>query len=222
VVEPIPALQEKTSPAHYQFAALDGSRPATYRIRLYEAEKQSRVNGESTAFHETIPGHHLHANIANTLESTPPVTRFLFNSGFGEGWALYAERLADELALYTSDADRFGMLSNMAFRAVRLIVDTGIHALGWDRQRALEKLLAHTAIGEAGANAEIDRYIAWPGQATGYMIGYQEIAALRRAAEAKLGPRFDVADFHDRVLENGTVTLPMLRRHVEKWLETPR
>ncbi|HEX3345630.1 MAG TPA: DUF885 domain-containing protein, partial [Polyangiaceae bacterium] len=135
-VEPIPAFLEKGSAAHYQAAALDGSRPATYRIRLYQPDQQSKVLGESTAFHETIPGHHLQVDIASHRPDVPPIARFLFNSGYGEGWGLYAEQLADELGLYSSDADRLGMLSNRAWRAVRLIVDSGLHALGWDRQRA--------------------------------------------------------------------------------------
>jgi len=217
-VEPIPEFQEKTSPAHYLGAALDGSRPAAYRIRLYQPEKQNRVAGESVAFHETIPGHHLQIAIATEQKDNPRVARFHWVSAFGEGWALYAERLADELGLYTSDVDRFGMLSSAAFRATRLVVDTGIHALGWDRQRAVNELLAHTAMSPDAASAEIDRYIAWPGQATSYMIGYLEIAALRQEAERALGPKFDLRAFHDCLLKDGPVPLPLLRRHVVAWI----
>jgi uncharacterized protein (DUF885 family) len=221
IVEPIPAFQEKTSSAHYLPAALDGSRPATYRIRLYEAEKQSVVTGESTAFHETVPGHHLQINIANQRTENPDIARYLFNSGFGEGWALYAERLADELGLYTDDESRIGMLSNAAWRAVRLIVDSGLHAFGWDRERAVEMLLAHTTLSRKQAEQEIDRYISWPGQATAYMIGYMEMASLRRESEAAMGSRFDLRTFHDRVLENGAVPLPVLRRNVSAWSGAP-
>ncbi len=217
VVEPIPRFQERTAAAHYLPAALDGSRPATYRIRLYEAEKQSIVLGESTAFHETVPGHHLQINIANERKENPRIARFLFNSGFAEGWALYAERLADELGLYSSDASRLGMLSNAAWRACRLIVDSGIHAFGWERQRAISLLLEHTAMPDSQAAQEVDRYISWPGQATSYMIGYLEIAKLRAEARTSQGAAFDLKAFHDRVLENGIVPLPVLRRRIERW-----
>jgi uncharacterized protein (DUF885 family) len=218
VVEPIPRFQERTASAHYLSAALDGSHPATFRIRLYEVEKTSWVGGESTAFHETVPGHHLQINIANGRPDLPRIARFLFNSGFGEGWALYAERLADELGLYSDDASRLGMLSNAAWRACRLIVDSGLHAMGWDRERAIALLLDHTAMTPAQAAQEVDRYISWPGQATSYMTGYLEIAALRAKAEKAMGSRFDLRRFHDRVLENGGVPLPVLRQRIERWI----
>ena len=217
-IEPIPKFQERTAAAHYRPAALDQSRLATYRIRLYEAEKSSVVLGESTAFHETVPGHHLQINIANARAENPRIARFLFNSGFGEGWALYAERLADELGLYSNDASRMGMLSNAAWRACRLIVDSGLHAFGWDRERAIALMLEHTAMSPAQAAQEVDRYISWPAQATSYMTGYLAISGLRAQAEKELGPRFDVKQFHDRVLENGSVPLPVLRRRIEAWI----
>jgi uncharacterized protein (DUF885 family) len=217
-VEPIPRFQERTAAAHYLRAALDGSRPGTYRIRLYRPDEQSVVLGESTAFHEAIPGHHLQINIATTRTENPRIARFLFFSGYAEGWALYAERLADELGLYTNDASRFGMLSNAAWRACRLVVDSGIHAFGWDRDRAIQFLLDHTAMSRTQATQEVDRYISWPGQATAYMTGYLEIARLRADAEKKLGPRFDLRQFHDHVLGSGSVPLPVLRRRIEAWL----
>lgn len=216
-VEPIPAYQERTAAAHYLAAALDGSRPATYRIRLFDAEKQSLSTGESTAFHEGVPGHHLQMDIAMQRADNPRIARFLFNSGFAEGWALYAERVADELGLYSSDVSRLGLLSNAAWRAVRLVVDSGIHAFGWDRQRAIDALRASTVLGEEQAAQEVDRYISWPAQATSYMVGYLEIARLRAESERRLGKRFDLRAFHDRVLENGAVPLPVLRRYVEAW-----
>lgn len=218
VVEPIPQFQERTAAAHYLRAALDGSRPGTYRIRLYKPEEQPIVLGESTAFHEAIPGHHLQVNIATTREGNPRIARFLFNSGYGEGWALYAERLADELGLYSNDASRFGMLSNAAWRACRLVVDTGIHAFGWDRERAITFVLDHTAMPRTQAAQEVDRYISWPGQATAYMTGYLEIARMRADAKKALGDKFDLKAFHDRVLESGAVPLPVLSRRVEAWV----
>ncbi len=218
-VEPIPAFLEKTSAPHYQAAALDGSRPATYRIRLYQPDQQSKVLGEGTAFHETIPGHHLQIDIALHRPDVPAISRELFNSGYAEGWGLYAEQLADELGLYSTDADRMGMLSNRAWRAVRVIVDTGMHALGWDRQKALDFMLAHTASSPDFAAAEVDRYIAWPGQACAYMMGYLEITKLRAEAEQALGAKFDLRAFHDRVLEQGPLPLPALREHVRAWIQ---
>jgi uncharacterized protein (DUF885 family) len=217
VVEPIPKFQERTAAAHYLRAALDGSRPGTYRIRLYQPEEQSVIAGESTAFHETIPGHHLQLDIA-THRDNPRIARLLFNSGFSEGWALYAERLADELGLYSNDAERFGMLTTAAFRACRLILDTGIHAFGWDRDRAIAFLLDHTAMPKSQATQEVDRYISWPGQATAYMTGYLEIVRLRTEAEKTLGRRFDLRAFHDQVLGAGTVPLPVLAARVEAWV----
>jgi uncharacterized protein (DUF885 family) len=218
VVEPIPAFAEKNASAHYLMAALDGSRPAAYRIRLYQADKQSRISGEDIAFHETIPGHHLQVNIANQRADLPGLSRFGLISGYSEGWGLYAERLADELGLYSTDADRFGMLTGSAMRAVRMVVDTGIHALGWDRQKAIDTIMAHTDLSQDRASAEIDRYIAWPGQSPSYMIGFLEITALRAEATRELGAAFDLRAFHDRVLENGAEPLPVLRRHVEEWI----
>jgi uncharacterized protein (DUF885 family) len=157
-------------------------------------------------------------NVANDREALPSVVRFLGFNGFSEGWALYAERLADELGLYSSDADRFGMGSNFGWRAVRVVVDSGIHAFGMSREAAIELLLANTALSKDQAAAEIDRYIAWPGQASSYLLGYLEIQALREQAERTLGPSFVLRDFHDVVLGGGSVPLPVLRARVEAWL----
>jgi uncharacterized protein (DUF885 family) len=195
-------------------AALDGSRPAAYRVRLYDPTHQSAALGEAIAFHEVVPGHHLQVSLANEREGLPAIARFLFSSGFAEGWALYAEQLADELGLYTGDVDRLGMLSTRAWRAVRMVVDTGLHALGWPREKALDFLLAHSALSREQAGAEIDRYIAMPGQAPSYLLGYQEILALREEARARDGERFDLKRFHAAVLRNGGVTLRVLREQV--------
>jgi len=214
ILEPIAAFQERTAAPHYVPAALDGSQPAAYRVRLYEATRQSWTIGECTAFHEVVPGHHLQVALANENAELPTIARFLFTSGFGEGWALYAEQLADELGLYTSDADRLGMLSNRAWRAVRMVVDPGLHVFGWTRERAIEFLLAHTALSHDQAAQEIDRYIAWPGQAPSYLLGFEEILALRSEARRALGERFELRAFHDAVLGGGSVTLPILRARV--------
>ena len=197
-----------------------GYRAAQVNVRLVIAQLDALLAliGESTAYHEVVPGHHLQVNIADNRTGLPAVARFVSNSGFSEGWALYAERLSDELGLYSSAADRFGMLSNFAWRAVRMVVDTGLHVQGWERQRAIDFLLASTALSPDQAGAEIDRYIAWPGQAPSYMIAYMEIIALRQHAQQGLGARLALADFHDRVLENGNVPLPVLHERVGAWI----
>lgn len=218
VLEPIPEFQAHTASAHYLLAALDGSRPAAYRVRLHEPTRQSVATGEAIAFHEVVPGHHLQIAIANEREGLPPIARFLFSSGFAEGWALYAEQLADELGLYTGDVDRLGMLSTRAWRAVRMVVDTGLHVQGWRRQQAVDFLLAHTALSPEQAAAEIDRYIAMPGQAPSYLLGYQEILSLRGEAQARLGDGFDLRAFHEAVLGRGGVSLPLLRAQVERFV----
>jgi uncharacterized protein (DUF885 family) len=223
VVEPYPAFQEASAPGgEYVPASDDGSRPGTYRINTYQPEKQSRVGLESTAFHETVPGHHLQGSIAQERTGAHPVTRFLFNSGYVEGWGLYAERLADEMGLFSSDLDRMGLLSNEALRAARMVVDPGIHALGWTRQQAIDYMLAHTAESPDAAATEVDRYIITPAQATSYMLGNLEIRRLREQARQALGERFDIRAFHDQVLGDGSVTLPMLREKIERWIAESR
>lgn len=222
-VEPVAAFQEKSAPGgFYNPPAEDGSRPGIYYINLYEAEKQPRAGLESTAFHETYPGHHLQGAIALEKQGLHPIGRYIFLSGFGEGWGLYSERLADEIGLFSSDVDRMGLLSAEAHRAARLVVDPGMHALGWSRQQAIDYLLADTTLSKSSAESEVDRYIAVPGQATSYMLGNLEIRRLRAAAEEALGERFDIRTFHDRVLEDGAVPLSVLRAKIERWIEAER
>ena len=218
-VVPYPEFRERSAPGgEYQAASDDGTRPGTYLINTYQPETQSKAGIEATAFHEAYPGHHLQISVAKERPDTHPVQRYFGNAGYTEGWALYTERLAAEMGLYSGDVDRLGLLSNEALRAGRLVVDSGMHALGWSRQRAIDYLLAHTAEGEARVTAEVDRYIAVPGQATAYMVGNLEIRRLRALAERELGSGFRVADFHDRVLEDGAVTLAMLRAKIERWV----
>ena len=217
VIKPYPAFREKNAPNEYNPPAEDGSRPAVFFISAYQAEKQSRVEDESTAFHETIPGHHLQGAIALERKEIHPIGRYIFNSGYVEGWALYAERLADDMKLFSSDVDRLGMLSSQALRASRLVVDSGLHTLGWSRQQAIDYMLQHTAEGEHEVASEVDRYIIWPGQTTAYMIGMLEIRAARDEAERAKGSTFDLKAFHDRVLEDGGVPLTFLRAKIRAW-----
>ncbi len=219
VIQPYPEFQERAAPGgQYSPAPDDGSRPGTYLINTYDPPRQSRAGLESTAFHETYPGHHLQIAIARERPGAHPLVRYFGNSGFVEGWALYSERLSDEMGLFSGDVDRMGLLSNEAFRAVRLVVDPGLHALGWTRQQAIDYMMANTTASLSTATAEIDRYIAVPGQATSYMLGALEIRRLRDMAERELGSRFSIQEFHDRVLEDGSVTLPMLRAKIENWI----
>jgi len=219
VVVPYPEFRERSAPgAEYSSGSDDGSRPGTYYINTYKPETQSKAGVESTAFHEAYPGHHLQFSIAKEVEGTHPVQRYFGTSGFSEGWALYTERLAEEMGIYSGDVDLLGLLSNEALRAARLVVDSGMHALGWTRRQAIDYVLAHTAESPDLAAAEIDRYIAVPGQATAYLVGALEIRRLRDLAERELGPAFDVEEFHDRVLEDGAVTLPMLAEKIQAWI----
>jgi uncharacterized protein (DUF885 family) len=215
IVRPYPAYQKRTGGGFY--SAGSPGQPGVYELGTYAPKELPRAGLQATAFHETYPGHHLQSQVALRRAGLHPVLRYFFNSGMGEGWALYTERLADEMGLYSQDIDRLGMLSNEALRAARLVVDPGMHALGWTRQQAIDYLLEHTAEGEGSAASEIDRYIAGPGQATAYMIGALEIGRLRALAERRQGEAFDICTFHDLVLEDGTITLGMLAEKIEAW-----
>jgi len=204
--------------AYYAWPAMDGSRPGRYYINLYEPTTRPRYEAEALAFHEAVPGHHLQIAIAQELEGLPAFQRMLGSTAFAEGWGLYTERLSDEMGLYSSDLDRFGVLSFDAWRAGRLVVDTGMHALGWSRQQAIDYLKEHSALGENNIANEVDRYIVWPGQALAYKIGQLEILRLRADARERLGDAFDIRAFHDTVLGAGAVSLTTLGRMVEAWI----
>jgi uncharacterized protein (DUF885 family) len=219
VIQPYPEFRQKAgAPGQYQSAPDDGSRPATFLINPSQPTKQSRAAIENTAIHEAIPGHHLQVALAKEHKDLHRLVRYSFNSGFGEGWALYAERLGDEMGLYSSDLGRLGMLSSEAFRSARMVIDAGIHTKGWTREQALDYLLGHTVLSRNVAEGEIDRYISWPGQAPSYMIGRTEIMMLRVKAREALGTKFDIRTFHDRVLEGGTIPLVLLRARIERWI----
>ncbi len=204
--------------AYYAWPAMDGTRPGRYYINLYEPTTRPRYEAEALAFHEAVPGHHLQIAIAQELEGLPAFQRMLGSTAFSEGWGLYTERLSDEMGLYSSDLDRFGILSFDAWRAGRLVVDTGMHALGWSRQQAIDYLKEHTALGENNIANEVDRYIVWPGQALAYKVGQLEILRLRAEARGRLGDRFDIRAFHDAVLGAGAVSLTTLGQMVETWV----
>ena len=205
--------------AYYRQPAADGSRPGRYYINTYAPETRPRYEAEALAYHEAIPGHHLQIAIAQELEGIP---EFRKNSGvtaFIEGWGLYSERLADEMGHYSSDLDRIGVLSYDSWRACRLVVDTGMHALQWTRAQAIDFMINNTALAENNIVNEVDRYITWPGQALAYKTGQLEMMQLRNEAKAKLGGRFDIKDFHDVLLDNGAIPLQALRQVVREYSE---
>lgn len=204
--------------AYYRPLPQDGSRPGYYMINTYKPETRPRYEAEALAFHESIPGHHLQIAIATELTDLPEFRRHEGVTAFVEGWGLYSERLADDMHLYSGDIDRIGMLSYDAWRACRLVVDTGLHAMGWSRQQAIDYMIENTVLAENNIANEVDRYITDPGQALAYKMGQIEILALRDEAKQKLGDRFDIKAFHDAVLRNGAVALPVLRQEVEAWI----
>ena len=213
------AVAVNTGPmAFYTGPSPDGTRGGTFFYKTADPQAWTRFQLEVTTFHEAVPGHHLQLASAQELD-LHPVLGELEVTSYGEGWGLYAERLADEMSLYSSPLQRIGMLTLDSLRAARLVVDTGIHAMGWTRAKAIEFLLTHTAQERTTAEAEIDRYIAQPGQATSYMIGRLELQRIRRNAERHLGQEFSISDFHDVVLANGMTPLDELARTVDDWLQ---
>ena len=218
-VVPVPAaIASAMPPAYYMQPPVDGSRPGTYFLNTYKPEERDRFEYEATHFHEAIPGHHFDRSLATELEGIPDFRRYAQVYAHTEGWGLYSERLADEMGLYSSDVDRLGMLAADAWRAGRLVVDTGMHALGWSRQQAIDFLREWTPIGLLTIEQEIDRYIGMAGQAVSYKMGQVEIMRLRADSEERLGDAFDLKGFHDLCLMSGAMTLPLLGEAVEEWV----
>jgi uncharacterized protein (DUF885 family) len=219
VIEEINPIDAQGSAlAYYRPPAVDGSRPGAHCLLATHPQERFRFEYEALAFHESVPGHHLQLATAQTLD-LPRYRQHLDVEAcsFNEGWGLYAEGLAEEMGLYSGDVALLGMRSFAALRACRLVIDTGVHSLGWSRQRAVEFLWAHTATTRENATSEVDRYICWPGQALAYRIGQREILRLRDRARAQLGPRFDPVGFHGAVLGNGALPLPVLDRTIARW-----
>lgn len=220
IIKPYPLHRAQTgAPGEYHQPSDDGLRPGIFYINTYQPEKRSRVDQEATLFHELIPGHHFQIALSYEDKSHHALNKFIKNPGYCEGWALYVERLADEMGLYQDNISRLGMLSNEAMRAARLVVDPGIHVMGWTREQAIDYMKKHTAMAENIIEAEVDRYAMLPGQATSYMLGKREIETLRAEAKQALGERFDIREYHWQVLKNGTVTLPMLRDQINDWIQ---
>ncbi|SFB64046.1 Uncharacterized conserved protein, DUF885 familyt [Amycolatopsis marina] len=204
--------------AYYFPPALDGSRPGTYFANIYQAHERFRHTSEAIAFHEAVPGHHFQLSTALGLTELPLLRRLADVNSYIEGWGLYAERLADEMGLYSDDVAKLGMLTQDSMRAARLVVDTGLHALGWSRQQAVDYLTANVPMAAVEIEAETDRYTANPGQALSYMVGRLEIQRMRADAERALGDRFDIRGFHDVVLGSGNLPLSVLDGVVTNWV----
>ena len=218
LVKPYPEFAESGS-GEYHSSSEDGSRPGIFYIAVADPTGRSISNQLATLHHETFPGHHLQGAIALELgDQQHPLARYLWNSGYGEGWALYSERLADELGLYPTPLDRIGLYSDQIARASRLVMDSGLHTMGWTRQQAVDYMMANSGWAPVDIQNEVDRYISWPGQATSYMLGMIEIRRLRTLAEETLGDNFDLRSFHDRVVGMGSITLPMLEESIEAWI----
>ena len=193
-VLPVPAESEQHAPPAYYYPPLpDGSRDGTYFLNTYKAETKSIFEAESVAFHEAIPGHHLDRTIAVELQDVPDFQKYVASTAFVEGWGLYSEQLANEMGLYSNDVQQLGRLGNDAWRACRLVLDTGMHGMGWSRDKAIEFFKANSPIEEINSEIETDRYIAWPGQACSYKMGQLKIEELRRKAEKELGDKFDIS-----------------------------
>jgi uncharacterized protein (DUF885 family) len=218
-VEPVPDdIAPKYTGGRYVGAPLDGLRAGTYWVNTYALETRPLYQLESLTLHEAVPGHHLQTSLAKELTGIPEFRRYGYVNAFGEGWGLYSERLGIEAGFYQDPYSDFGRLSYEMWRACRLVVDTGIHAMGWTRQQAIDYMSERTALSRHEITTEVDRYISWPGQALAYKMGELKIRELRARAEKELGTRFDVRAFHDAVLANGSVPLDVLERQIDAWI----
>ncbi len=218
-IEPVPAYREKSSAGgSYQQGAPDASRPGTFYFNAYDLPSRTTPGMETLYLHEGSPGHHFQISLAQENTSLPDFMRFGGNTAFVEGWALYAESLGPELGLFTDPYQAFGTLDDEMFRAIRLVVDTGIHAKGWGRTQAVDYMLANSALSRTDAESEVNRYIANPGQALAYKIGQLKIRELRTRAEQALGPRFDIREFHAQVLMTGSLPLAILEQKIDRWI----
>lgn len=224
-VVPVPdAIAPNYTTASYNGAPIGGTRGGAYWVNTYALDQRPLYELTALTLHEAVPGHHHQIAIGQELTNVPNFRRNLYFSAFGEGWALYTEKLGIEMGVYRTPYEHFGRLSYEMWRACRLVIDTGVHAMGWSRQQALDYLGNNTSLSRANVRAEVDRYISWPGQALAYKLGELKIWELRREAEQRLGEQFNLAEFHDRLLDNGALPLTMLetriRRYIDKKLDT--
>ncbi|NKB32784.1 MAG: DUF885 family protein [Pseudomonadales bacterium] len=222
-VIPVPEeMAPNFTTAAYNFAVTGGTRGGAYWVNTYALDQRPLYELPALTAHEAVPGHHQQNAIAAELEALPEFRKYLGFSAFGEGWGLYSEKLAIEMDIYETEYEHFGRLSYEMWRACRLVIDTGIHAKGWSRQQALDYLSDNTSLSRANVRAEVDRYISWPGQALAYKLGEMKILELRQKAEATLGNRFDIREFHDVVLGQRALPLDLLERVVDQYIEESR
>ncbi len=215
----MPAFAEKDSPmAYYDQGTEDGSRPGRVDVNLYNFAERSLATVESVAYHEGIPGHHLQISIAQELTGLPEFRRYQDYTAFTEGWGLYSERLGKDIGFYKDPYSDYGRLENDMWRAIRLVVDTGVHSQHWTRQQMVDYFHEHSALDETNVQSEVDRYIAWPAQALGYKMGQLKILELRDRAKMALGPKFDIKAFHDEVLDSGALPMDLLEQRVDAWI----
>jgi uncharacterized protein (DUF885 family) len=217
---PVPSFREKTSPAAYYFNGAPATGRAGYfYASTYQVGIRPRWEMEALTLHEAVPGHHLQIALAQELDSLPAYRRETGPTAFVEGWGLYAESLGEELGFYEDPYSKFGQLQFDAWRSCRLVVDTGLHTMGWTRDQAIQFVRENTAMSDVGIAVEIDRYIVWPGQALAYKMGQLKIREMRTLAETRLGTRFDVRTFHDLVLGEGALPLGELESRVRHWVD---
>jgi uncharacterized protein (DUF885 family) len=218
-VQPVPdAIAPSQTSAYYQPGAPEIGRPGWFYVNTYDLPHRPKWEMESLALHESVPGHHLQIMLAAEMKDMPEFRKQMEYTAYTEGWALYCETMGSELGLYTDPYQKFGQLANEMWRAVRLVVDTGIHSEGWSREQAIQYFHDNTSISEHNATVEVDRYIVWPGQALGYKIGQMEFRRLRTEAEQHLGARFDERAFHDEVLGEGALPMDVLATRVHAWI----
>ena len=222
-VLPVPAFIEKDqAAAYYNQGSMDGKRPGRVYVNTYNATERSLAPVETVSYHEGLPGHHLQIAISQELTGLPEFRKQSYYTAYTEGWGLYSERLGKEIGFFQDPYSDYGRLEGDIWRAIRLVVDTGVHSQHWTRQQMVDYFHDHSAIDETNIQAEVDRYIAWPGQALGYKMGQLKILELRKKAETALGPRFDIKAFHDVVLDSGALPLDMLEHRVDDWIASQK
>jgi uncharacterized protein (DUF885 family) len=222
-VVPVPAYIEKDqAAAYYNPGSPDGKRPGRVYVNTYNFAERSLAPVEAVSYHEGIPGHHLQISIAQELSGLPEFRKQSYYTAYTEGWALYSERLGKEIGFYQDPYSDYGRLEADIWRAIRLVVDTGVHSQHWTRQQMVDYFREHSAIDETNIQAEVDRYIAWPGQALGYKMGQLKILELKQKAQTALGPKFDIKAFHDEILDSGALPLDVLEQRVDNWIATQK